>query len=83
MLSYINATQCYHSTGGVKRYPLKWLDSISFQAGSLNPTDLLGKHWGYAQIWPQLKTLLFWKEDTNNIEQQSNIATKWGVLNYL
>ena len=39
-----------------------------FIPGELNQADLLSKHWGYAQIWPQLKALLFWKGDTNDIE---------------
>ena len=33
----------------------------------INPADILSKHWGYAQIWSQLKALLFWKGDTGNI----------------
>ena len=39
-----------------------------FIPGDLNPADILRKHWGYAQIWNQLKALLFWKGDTNDIE---------------
>ena len=38
-----------------------------FIPGDTNPADILSKHWGYAQIWPQLKALLFWKGDTGNI----------------
>ena len=26
-----------------------------FIPGDTNPADILSKHWGYAQIWPQLK----------------------------
>ena len=39
---------------------------ISFQhiAGTINPADILSKHWGYSQIWPMLKCVLFWKGDT-------------------
>ena len=36
--------------------------------GSENPSDLLSKHWGYSDIWPLLKTLLFWEGDTLDIE---------------
>ena len=32
--------------------------------GSINPADILSKHWGYAQIWPMLQTLLFWQGNT-------------------
>jgi hypothetical protein len=39
-----------------------------FIAGNLKPADILSKHWGYAQIWPQLKALQLWKGDTGNIK---------------
>jgi hypothetical protein len=35
-----------------------------FIPGDINPADILSKHWGYSQIWQQLKALLFWKGDT-------------------
>jgi hypothetical protein len=25
--------------------------------GDSNPADILSKHWGYAQIWPQLRNI--------------------------
>jgi hypothetical protein len=28
--------------------------------GDLNPADILSKHWGYAQVWPMLRTVMFW-----------------------
>ena len=37
--------------------------------GAINPADIVSKHWGYQQIWPQLKTLLFWKGDTANVQE--------------
>ena len=37
-----------------------------FINGEINPADILSKHWGYAQIWPQLKPLLFWYGETAN-----------------
>jgi hypothetical protein len=40
---------------------------FSFIAGELNPADIVSKHWGYVQIWGQLRTLLFWKGDTMDI----------------
>ena len=30
-----------------------------FIDGSKNPADILSKHWGYQQVWPQLRTLMF------------------------
>ena len=39
-----------------------------FIPGQHNPADILSKHWGYSQVWPQLRTLLFWKGDTQDIE---------------
>jgi len=32
--------------------------------GSRNPADICTKHWGYQQVWPQLRTLLFKHGDT-------------------
>jgi Reverse transcriptase (RNA-dependent DNA polymerase) len=39
-----------------------------FIPGDINPSDILSKHWGYSQIWFQLKALLFWMGDTGDIE---------------
>ena len=38
-----------------------------FINGSINPADIVSKHWGYSDIWTQLKTLLFWTGDTMDI----------------
>jgi hypothetical protein len=35
--------------------------------GTLNPADILSKHWGYAQIWPMLKTTMFWSGNTSDL----------------
>ena len=35
--------------------------------GDMNPADILSKHWGYSQIWPRLKAVLFWMGDTLKI----------------
>ncbi len=37
--------------------------------GEINPADILSKHWGYRQIWPQLQALLFWQGDTSQLLQ--------------
>jgi hypothetical protein len=39
-----------------------WID------GSINPADILSKHWGYSQVWSLLRPLLFWYGDTNDID---------------
>ena len=36
--------------------------------GAENPSDILSKHWGYSDIWPLLKALLFWQGDTLDID---------------
>jgi hypothetical protein len=33
-----------------------------------NPADILSKHWGYTQITDRLKSLLFWRGDTANLQ---------------
>ena len=39
--------------------------------GAANPADILSKHWGYQQIWPVLKPLLFWQGDVGKINLSS------------
>ena len=38
--------------------------------GAVNPADMLSKHWGYAQTWPQLQALLFWQGDTTDLMKE-------------
>ncbi len=38
-----------------------------FVKGSCNPADILSKHWGYQQVWPVLKPLMFWEGDTADL----------------
>jgi hypothetical protein len=40
---------------------------FTFMPGEFNPANILSKHWGYQAVWPQLKTLLFWKGNTDDI----------------
>ena len=35
--------------------------------GDINPADILRKHWGYSQIWPQLQAILFWRGNTGDL----------------
>jgi len=35
--------------------------------GTINPADILSKHWGYTQIWSMLQPLLFWQGDTADL----------------
>lgn len=41
-----------------------------------NPANILSKHWGFQQVWPQLKALLFWQGNTAEIKQP--VARKQG-----
>jgi hypothetical protein len=43
-----------------------------FIPGDINPADILSKHWGYSQIWYQLRALLFWKGDTGDLNNQED-----------
>ena len=38
--------------------------------GEINPADVLSKHWGYSQVWEQLRPLLFWEGDTGKLLEQ-------------
>jgi hypothetical protein len=40
--------------------------NFTFINGEINPADILSKHWGYSQIWSQLKPLLFWYGETSD-----------------
>ena len=42
--------------------------AFHFIPGQTNPADILSKHWGYSQVWTQLKSILFWRGDTADIE---------------
>jgi hypothetical protein len=35
--------------------------------GDLNPADILSKRWGYAQVWPMLRTVMFWTGNPSNL----------------
>ena len=38
-----------------------------FIPGDVNPADILSKHWGYQQIWPQMQAILFWRGNTTHL----------------
>ena len=41
--------------------------SFTHIPGKENPSDILSKHWGYSDIWPMLRALLYWEGDTRDI----------------
>ena len=46
--------------------------NFTFINGSINPADILSIHWGYSQVWPQLKPLLYWYGDTLDIGDEDD-----------
>jgi hypothetical protein len=40
--------------------------------GTVNPADILSKHWGYSQIWPMLQSILFWQGDTTPLLERED-----------
>ena len=42
-----------------------------FVSGESNPADMLSKHWGYQQIWPALRAILFWEGIDMDLLDQS------------
>ena len=46
--------------------------NFTFIARSLNPADILDKHWGYQSVRTFLKTLLTWEGDTIDIYAEEN-----------
>jgi len=46
-------------------------------SGEYNPADMLSKHWGFRQTWPQLRPLMFHHGDTITIlDEQEKEAGK-------
>jgi hypothetical protein len=37
---------------------------VHYIPGSINPADILSKHWDYSTVWPILRPILFWEGDT-------------------
>jgi len=50
--------------------------SFSHIPGHLNPVDILSKHWGYQQVWPTLRPIMFWKGDTADLFDQDDDSGK-------
>jgi hypothetical protein len=48
-------------------------DRMFFIPGELYYADILTRHCGYSQIWPQLKALWFWKGDRTDIDSLKDI----------
>ena len=40
---------------------------FNWKDGKSKPVHILSKHWEFANIWPLLKPLLFWKGDTHEV----------------
>ena len=50
---------------------------FNWKDGKSNPADILSKHWEFANIWPLLKPLLFWKGDTNELNAKASGVTEF------
>ena len=44
---------------------------FNWKDGKSNPAEILSKHWEFANIWPLLKPLLFWKGDTDDLNAKT------------
>ena len=38
--------------------------SFHWKDGKSNPADILSKHWKFTSVWPMLKPILFWRDET-------------------
>jgi hypothetical protein len=59
----------YHS---VREAIASGIISFSHIPGVINPSDILSKHWGYQQVWPTLKPVLFWEGDTADLLREEH-----------
>ena len=49
--------------------------------GIINPADILSKHWGYQQVWPTLRPVLFWRGNTTDlIDHGEDSGTRKGSI---
>ena len=42
--------------------------------GSINPADILSKHWGHSQVYPMLRPMLFYCGNTLDLITQEDDA---------
>ena len=42
--------------------------------GNLNPADILSKAWAYNQVWPILKSILFWEGESAKFNQDTYLG---------
>lgn len=55
--------------------------SFHWIPGSINPADILSKHWGCQAAWPLLKPMLFWCDgDTIKLLDEKDAKTKKDVV---
>jgi hypothetical protein len=47
---------------------------------AIDPADMLSKHWGYQQTWPQLQALLLWQGDATALLLFRSVH--WGVTRF-
>jgi hypothetical protein len=60
-------------------------DMVNFShlPGEWNPSDVLSKHWGHAQVWQLLQPILFWKGNTADlISRESALEEKKGSVKF-
>ena len=47
--------------------PSSGMVTFCHMQGEINPSDVLSKHWGYTELWPRIKALLFCPGDTEKM----------------
>ena len=60
-------------------------DMVTFShlPGEWNPSDVLSKHWGHAQVWQLLQPILFWKGNTADLlARESALEEKKGSVKF-
>ena len=50
---------------------------FNWKDGKSIPADILSKHWEFANIWPPLKPLLFWKGDIHELTPRQRGVTEF------
>ena len=72
---------CYHR---VREAVASNMLAFYHTPGEGNPADIVSKHWGYQQVWSQLKPLFFWmgkpEEPTENEISEPSSKTRKGSI---
>jgi hypothetical protein len=76
--SQLNCHRLTLSDGYVREAVASGMVEFYHIPGEINPSNVLSKHWGYAESWTRIKALLFWQGDTVDLFDMETIPVEKG-----